>query len=182
MKVSRRAFLGSAAGAAGVALVIGFTLRERFYFGKTAQAAENPFDAWIHIKPDNSAEIVLAQSEMGQGVYTALPMLLADEADLDWERVTIVQSDHSRGTGGSGSVTSNFKNLRQAGAVVRTTMIATAAHRWGVSPAECNASKSAVMHEQSGRRARYGELVADATRMPLPDAKTVRLKDPGSIG
>jgi len=99
VKVSRRAFFGSAAAAAGGALVIGFGLRGRLHFTKAAQSPENPFDAWIHINPDNSTKLVFAQSEMGQGVYTALPMLLADEADLDWDRVTIVQSDYSRGTG-----------------------------------------------------------------------------------
>jgi hypothetical protein len=79
------------------------------------ESGVNPFDAWIHIKPDSSAELVLAQSEMGQGVYTSLPMLLAEEADLDWERVTVVQSDSTKGTGGSGSVRSNYLPLRRAG-------------------------------------------------------------------
>src|SRR5258708_706534 len=129
-------------------------------------------------KPDSSAELVFAQSEIGQGVYTALPMILADEADWDWERVTIVQSDLSRGTGGSGSVTSNYQSLRRAGAVVRTTMLASAAHRWGVSSEECTASKGEVLHQPSGRRAKYGDLVQDARRLPLPDAKSVMLKDP----
>jgi len=183
MTLSRRAFLGSAAAAAGGALVIGFSYRNRFHFGKGAatpeKPRENPFEAWIHIKQDSSADLVFAQSEMGQGVYTALPMLLADEADLDWDRVKIVQSDFSRGTGGSGSVTSNYESLRRAGAVVRTTMVAAAAQRWGVSATECKASKSAVLHEASGRRASYGELVDDARRMPLPDATTVKLKEPG---
>ena len=139
----------------------------------------NPFEAWIHIKPDNGADLVFAQSEMGQGVYTALPMLLADEADLDWDHVKIVQSDFSLGTGGSGSVRSNFDNLRRAGAVVRATMLGAAARRWGVPAAECTSSKSTVLHKASGRRATYGELVDDARRMPLPDAKTVKLKEPG---
>jgi len=183
MTMSRRAFLGSAAAVAGGALVIGFSYRSRFYFGKASQPRqkppENPFDAWIHIQPDNSADLVFAQSEMGQGVYTALPMLLADEADLDWDRVKIVQSEFSRGTGGSGSVTSNYENLRRAGAVVRTTMIAAAAQRWAVAPAECTANKSVVLHEPSQRRATYGELAGIARCMPLPDAKMVKLKEPG---
>lgn len=184
MRLSRRAFLGSAA-ATGGALVIGFSFRNHFHFGRPAQAqrkpSENPFDAWIHIKPDNSAEVVLAKSEMGQGVYTALPMLLADEADLDWDRVTIVQSEFSVGTGGSGSVRGNYDNLRRAGAVVRTTMTAAAAHRWGVAPAECTTGKGIVSHALSARRATYGELVEEARRIPLPDAKTIKLKEPGQF-
>ncbi len=95
MKMNRRVFLGSAAAAAGGALVIGFSYRKRFHFGKGG-LSDNPFEAWIHIKPDNGADLVFAQSEMGQGVYTALPMLLADEADLDWDHVRIVQSDCTR--------------------------------------------------------------------------------------
>jgi len=176
VNISRRAFLGTSAVATGGALVIGFTLRGRFHFGKV-QTAENPFDAWIHINPDSSARLVLAQSEMGQGVYTSLPMILADEADLDWERVQIVQSDSSRGTGGSGSVRRNFLPLRRAGAVVRTALVAAAARKWGVAEAECATNKSAVLHSATGRRLMYGEIVQDALRAPLPDAITVRLKD-----
>ncbi|HEX3436385.1 MAG TPA: molybdopterin cofactor-binding domain-containing protein [Pseudacidobacterium sp.] len=177
-KISRRAFLATSAVAAGGTLVIGFRLHGPFHIAKKAEANEDPFDAWIHIYPDNRTELVLAQSEMGQGVYTSLPMLLAEEAELDWERVSVVQSDQSRGTGGSGSVIVNFVPLRQAGAVVREVMIATAAHRWNVAREECVARKSEVLHTSSGRRLRYGELVKDARRMPLPDAKSVKLKDP----
>ena len=84
-------------------------------YRRRGKNGEDPFDAWIHIKPDSNAELVLAQSEMGQGVYTSLPMLFAEEADLDWERVKVVQSDSTKGTGGSGSVRSNYLPLRRAG-------------------------------------------------------------------
>ena len=120
----------------------------------------------------------MAQSEMGQGVYTSLPMLLADEADLDWKRVRVVQSDLSVGTGGSGSVKSNYLQLRRAGAAVRTVMIAAAAQQWGVQANECTTGNSEVMHAGSGRRLGYGDLVAAARKMPLPDLKTVTLKRP----
>ena len=182
MTISRRQFLGTSAAAAGGVLVIGFSLRSRIHAaaGQAAKATadENPFDAWIHIKPDSSAELVLAQSEMGQGVYTSLPMILSEEADLDWERVTIVQSDHTRGTGGSGSVKSNYLPLRRAGAQVRFAMIAAAARTWNVAESECATSKGEVVHAASARKLAYGALVAEACCMPLPDAKTVKLKDP----
>jgi isoquinoline 1-oxidoreductase beta subunit len=102
VKISRRGFLGTSAALAGGAFVIGFHLNAAAQdtAGKVESGA-NPFDAWVHIKPDSSAELVLAQSEMGQGVYTSLPMLLAEEADLDWERVTVKQSDSTKGTGGN---------------------------------------------------------------------------------
>jgi len=178
MKLSRRAFLGtSAAAAAGGALIVGFTTRGHFFSGKTNPAAENPFDAWIHINPDSSARLVFAQSEMGQGVYTSLPMILAEEADLDWNRIEVIQSDFSRGTGGSGSVTSNYLPLRRAGAIVRTAIVSAAARKWNVSASDCTTSKSRVTHASTGRTLGYGDLVADALRAPLPAADSVRLKD-----
>ncbi len=190
-RISRRAFLGTSAAAAGGALVIGFSLRNGFRAGLTAEAdaqeaagtvtTHNPFDAWIHVQPDGSAELVLAQSEMGQGVYTSLPMLLADEADLDWKRVRVVQSAFSLGTGGSGSVRSNYLPLRQAGAAVRWAMIAAAARQWSVAESECTTSNSEVIHAGSGRRTSYGALVPAARTMPLPDLKTVKLKEPAQF-
>jgi isoquinoline 1-oxidoreductase subunit beta len=178
VKTSRRSFLTTSAVAAGGVFVIGFNFRGLAQDMPSAVANENPFDAWIHIKPDNCVDLVLAQSEMGQGVYTSLPMVLADEADLDWGRVTVVQSEFSKGTGGSGSVINNYLPLRRAGAVVRTTMIAAAARKWNVSEIECTTSKSEVVHTPSRRKVAYGDLVSAARNMPLPDVKTVKLKDP----
>jgi isoquinoline 1-oxidoreductase beta subunit len=178
-KVSRRAFLASGAAAAGAgALVIAVRMHGPFHIGKSTAGREDPFDAWIRINPDSSAQLVFAQSEMGQGVYTALPMILAEEADIDWGRVQVVQSDFSRHTGGSGSVRSNFLPLRRAGACVRALMITAAARAWSVPESECTAAKSEVLHSTSGRKAMYGELVKSARRLPLPDPAKLRLKDP----
>jgi len=178
MKISRRKFLGTSATIAGGTFVVGFSLRGVAQETAGSVKALNPFDAWIHIKPDSSAELILAQSEMGQGVYTSLPMLLAEEADLDWDRVTIMQSDFSLNTGGSGSVVSNYLPLRRAGAVVRTAMVSAAARKWSVPESECTTSKGQVLHVTSGRRVPYGELLTVARSLPLPDVKTVKLKDP----
>ena len=179
-KISRRTFIvsGAAAAAGAGALVIAVRMHGPFHIAKGTASPENPFDAWIHVNPDNSAQLVFAQSEMGQGVFTALPMILAEEADLDWSRVKVVQSDLSRGTGGSGSVTSNFMPLRRAGASVRALMIAAAARAWSVPESECSAVKSEVLHSSSGRKATYGELVEAARRLPLPDPTKLRLKNP----
>jgi isoquinoline 1-oxidoreductase subunit beta len=177
VKISRRAFLSSSA-AAGGALVIGFTLRHRIRSAHTPSALESPFDAWIHINPDSSCQVVLVQSEMGQGVYTALPMILAEEADLDWSRVHVVQSDDSRDTGGSGSVIGNFMPLRRAGASVRALMLAAAAQTWSVPETECSTLNSQVLHAPSGRKAAYGDLLETALRLPLPDPAQLRLKSP----
>jgi isoquinoline 1-oxidoreductase subunit beta len=182
VKINRRDFLGTSASLAGGAFVIGFHLNASAQdtAGKVESGA-NPFDAWIHIKPDSSAELVLAQSEMGQGVYTSLPMLLAEEADLDWERVTVVQSDATKGTGGSGSVRSNYLPLRRAGSQLRWAMIAAAAQRWSVPASECSTSKGEVSHDRTGRKLAYGQLAAEASRIPLPDAKTIKLKEPSQF-
>jgi isoquinoline 1-oxidoreductase subunit beta len=105
-------------------------------------------------------------------------MILAEEAEIDFSRITVVQADNADGTGGSGSVWEGYLPLRQAGAQVRETIIAAAAHRWSVPIAECRARNSQVIHVPSGRALSYGALIQDARRLPLPDPSTVPLKDP----
>jgi isoquinoline 1-oxidoreductase beta subunit len=115
---------------------------------------------------------------MGQGVFTALPMILAEEAEIDFCRIAVVQADNADGTGGSGSVWEGHKPLRQAGAQVREIMIAAATLRWNIPIAECRARNSQVILVPSGRGLSYAALVQDARRLPLPDPNTVPLKDP----
>jgi len=174
--ISRRTFLATSA-AAGGALVIGLTLRGRFHH-PSSDVSQDPFNAWIRIHPDGQTQLILNKSEMGQGVFTALPMILAEEAEIDFSRITVIQADNADGTGGSGSVGGSYTPLRKAGAQVRETMIAAAARRWRVPLVECRASKSQVAHISSGRTLSYAALVKDARRLPLPDPNTVPLKDP----
>jgi isoquinoline 1-oxidoreductase beta subunit len=174
--ISRRAFLATSA-AAGGALVVGLTLRGRFHHSSSG-TSQDPFNAWIRIHPDGQTQLVLNKSEMGQGVFTALPMILAEEAEIDFSRITVIQADNADGTGGSGSISGSYKPLRQAGAQVREVMIAAAARGWGAPLAECRASKSQVTHISSGRTLSYAALVKDARRLPLPDPNAVPLKDP----
>ena len=137
--------------------------------------------AWILIAPDDSVTLRINRSEMGQGVFTSLAMLLAEELEADWSRVRVehapvgpeVYGDQT--TRLSDSVRENYMPLRQAGAAVRELLIAAAARRWRVDPASCRAERSQVVHP-SGKRARYGELLAAAAAMPVPDAP--RLKSP----
>jgi hypothetical protein len=131
-RISRRAFLATSATAGG-ALVLGLTLHRSF---RLKPNGEDPFDTWIRIHPDGQIQLVVNKSEMGQGVYTALPMILAEEAEIDWQQITVLQSENSVGTGGSSSVHKSYQPLRQAGAVVRETMIAAAARRWEVPSAD----------------------------------------------
>jgi isoquinoline 1-oxidoreductase subunit beta len=174
--ISRRTFLATSA-AAGGALVVGLTLRGRLHH-PSSDASRDPFNAWIRIHPDGQTHLVLNKSEMGQGVFTALPMILAEEAEIDFSRITVIQADNADGTGGSGSVWEGYKPLRQAGAQVRETMIAAAARRWSVPAAQCHARNSRVIHTPSGRVLSYAALVKDARRLPLPDPNTIPLKDP----
>ena len=179
MKVSRRAFLASSA-AVGGGLVIGFRMHGSLHVAQKA-TKNNPFDAWIQIQPDGKTILILEKCEMGQGVFTALPMILADEAELDWKAVTVRQSLESTGTGGSGSVSGGYLPLRRAGAVVREAMIGAAAHKWSVPKESCVAQQSRVLHAASGRSFAYGELVATARRLPLPDGERVLLKNPSDF-
>ncbi|MGA7312428.1 MAG: molybdopterin cofactor-binding domain-containing protein [Silvibacterium sp.] len=176
--ISRRTFLATSAAAAGGALVVGLTLHGRLHPHPTSDVSKNPFNAWILIHPDGQTQLVLNKSEMGQGVFTALPMILAEEAEIDFSRITVIQADNADGTGGSGSVWEGYTPLRQAGAQVRETMMAAAAQRWLVATAECRAHNSQVIHTPSGRILSYAALVKDARRLPLPDPRAVPLKDP----
>lgn len=176
-RISRRAFIAGSA-AAGGALVLGVSLRGRIEQLFTHPRLDDPFDLWIHIHPDGQTQLVFNKSEMGQGIFTSLPMILAEEAEIDFSRIAIVQADNAGGTGGSSSVWQSFTPLRRAGAQVRELMIAAAARRWRVPANECRAQSSEVLHAPSGRRLNYASLVKDARRLPLPDPLTVRLKDP----
>lgn len=174
-RISRRAFLATSA-AAGGALVVGLTLRSHFH-ASSPEDSKDPFNAWIHIHSDGRTELVLKKSEMGQGVFTSLPMILAEEAEIDFSSISVVQADNADGTGGSGSVWDGYKPLRHAGAQVREVMLSAASRKWQVPAAECRAYDSKITHISSGRTVRYAELVEEARRIPLPDPNTVPLKN-----
>jgi isoquinoline 1-oxidoreductase beta subunit len=147
------------------------------------KAAPNPFDAYVHVKPDGHITLIVAKSEMGQGIKTGLAMILAEEAEIDFNSVSVKQAETRpdiyahMGTGGSGSTIESFTPLRKAGATVRALMITAAAAKWNVPPAECEAKKGSVLHEKSDRQASYGELVEAARKLPMPDPEKVQLKD-----
>jgi isoquinoline 1-oxidoreductase subunit beta len=183
--VNRRDFLKKGA-AGGAALVIGFHLTPRA-FGDQAKDQEektpNPFDAWVRITPDDRVTLVLGKSEMGQGVYTSLPMILAEELCVDWKQVHIEQAPtnpkvYDLGTGGSGSVAGSWLPLRQAGAAAREMLIAAAAKKWEVGTDTCKARNGYVVHGHPERSFRFGELVVDASKLPVPNLHNVPLKNP----
>ncbi len=149
----------------------------------TAPASDGAqLNAFVRIAPDGRVFIAAHTPEVGQGVRTALPMLVAEELDVDWAQVTVepVPLDSAYGpqmAGGSRSVPNNFTPLRQAGAVARSLLVSAAALTWGVEAAACRTEAGTVRHEATGRSATYGELVSLASTLPLPARETVKLKD-----
>ena len=182
--VNRRDFLKTTT-AGGVALVIGFHLSPRALAGQAQEQEKkipNPFDAWVRVTPDNHVSLILGKSEMGQGVMTALPMILAEELCLDWKQVKVEQAPtnpkiYDHGTGGSGSVSGSWLPLRQAGAAAREMLVSAAAARWNVSPDTCKAQDGGILHGARKNFLTYGELVEDAAKLPIPDFHTVPLKN-----
>ena len=180
--LGRRSFLKLSAGA-GAGLCLGAYLPSRAEAAAAAPAAFEP-NAWLRIDPDGRVTLQLAKAEMGQGVYTSMPMLIAEELEADWRSIRVVQADADPRfgvmmTGGSSSVRRSWKPLREAGAAARIMLIAAAAQRWGVVPESCRAQDGAVIHTPTGRRLHYGELAADAARMPVPE--NVPLKQPDAF-
>src|SRR6202165_3585215 len=182
--LNRRDFLKTGA-AEGVALVIGFHLSPGA-FADQAQEQEkkttNPFDAWVRVTPDNNVTLILGKSERGQGIMTALPMILAEELSLDWKRVKVEQAPtdpkiYDHGTGGSGSVAGSWLPLRQAGAAARAIVITAAAQHWNVIRDTCKAQNGGVLHGARKQFLTYGELVGIASKLPVPDFNTVPLKN-----
>jgi isoquinoline 1-oxidoreductase beta subunit len=177
-KLSRRRFL-RASGIAATGLVLGVRSGARV---KAAGSAA--LNAFVEIGEDDTVTIHVPRSEMGQGVTAALPMLVAEELEVDWARVRTRQADldasyGSQNTFGDLSVRESWEPLRKAGAAARMMLVAAAAARWGVPAAVCRAEQGFVRHVASGRKARYGELAAAAARLPVP--AEVPLKSPGEF-
>jgi CO/xanthine dehydrogenase Mo-binding subunit len=160
-----------------VSLLAGTALTIAFRFDDEAQAAETPApflpNGWVRIEPDGKVIITVGKSEMGQGVRTSLPMILAEELDADWSSVRLDQASPSAqfnrlGTGGSFSVNSSWTPLRQAGATARSMLITAAATRLAVDRSTLRTERGFVTHDASNRRLSYGELTAAAAALPVP--------------
>lgn len=185
---SRRGFLKTA-GTASAALVIGFHLPLAGQRGAAIAATQTaqPVNAWLKIAADNSITAMVASSEMGQGVYTSVPMLLAEELEVGWEQVSAEMAPvgpeyvqpifHMQATGGSTTIRAWHEALRQVGANTRQLLINAAAKEMGVDPADCHAEKGKVVHSGSGQSRDYG-AVADIAAGMEPVTTNVPLKDP----
>jgi isoquinoline 1-oxidoreductase beta subunit len=183
-RVDRRSFLVSVAVVGG-SLALGFDIP--FARRARASASEKEITAWVVIEPDDTVIIRVAKSEMGQGSFTALPMLVAEELECDWSRVKAEfapphenrRRDRIWGnmsTGASRSISASQNDLRRAGATAREMLIAAAAVRWNVPANECAATNGTITHRPSGRGISYGRIAADAAAVAPP--AQVALKDP----
>ncbi len=181
--LSRRRFLQiSAVATAG--LVIGFRLPIEGAAAETA--SEFMPNAFLHFAPSGRVTVIVGKSEMGQGIYTALAMIAAEELDADWKKVRVESAPaapaynhtvfHVQITGGSTSVWSEYDQLRKAGASARAMLVAAAAQNWKVEPSSCRTQGGFVVHAATGRRRSYGSLATAAAKLSPP--AEVALKDP----
>jgi isoquinoline 1-oxidoreductase subunit beta len=181
--LSRRRFL-QAGAAAGGGLVLSMSLP--LATGQADAADSFAPNAFIRIEPDGQIVLTMPYVEMGQGTYTSIPMLIAEELEVDLKQVPL---DHAppneklygnpllggiQATGNSNAVRASWQPLRQAGATARAMLVTAAAKRWNVDPASCRAQSGEVFHPATGRRLKYGTLAAEAARLPVPDNVTLK--------
>jgi isoquinoline 1-oxidoreductase subunit beta len=186
MNLDRRSFLKISATAGG-AFVLGI-YRMQEAFGQSPRRSFNAVEprAFVRIAPDGTVILIAKNPEGGQGVKTHLPMLVAEELDVDWKNVRVEQADANdrlygfQFLGGSTATPANWEPLRQVGAAWRQMLISAAAASWSVSESECTTKAGRVIHSASGRSTGYGELVAKAASLTPPALDTVKLKDPAN--
>jgi len=185
---TRREFLRKAAlSATGLVIAFHVPARRRAWAAEPAvskPAALPPANAFLRIGTDDTVTVLLAHSEMGQGIWTSLPMLIAEELDADWSKIRVEHAPAApayahtvwgiQATGGSTTTSSEFDRYRQVGATARVLLVQAAAQRLGVAPSACRTENGAVVAGE--RRLRYGELAAEAAALTAPEAVT--LKDP----
>jgi isoquinoline 1-oxidoreductase beta subunit len=182
-RLTRRSFIKGSV-LAGAGLTIAFDLRGAV---RLAAAPTEPFmpNAWIRITPDNVVTIIVDKSDMGQGVLTSMPMLIAEELEADWSAIKVEQAPANpkygnpalgglQLTGGSLSVRTSWLRFRKAGAAVKEMLVEAAAREWGVPPETCVAENSTILHPASGRRLTYGQLTDAASRLPVPENPTLK--------
>ena len=183
-RASRRDFLRASAAGGGLLLTFGLPATLKAAAMGEVRAAPAMLNAFVRIAPDNVVTITAKNPEIGQGVKTMLPMLIAEELDVDWSQVRTEQADlnpalyGNQHAGGSTATPQNWGPLRKVGAAARQMLITAAAKRWSVTESECETASGQVLHKASGRTLSYGAVAADAATLPVPQLDSVKLKDP----
>ena len=180
--LSRRGFLASAAALGG-----GLVLSLNLPFGRSEAATPGDFapNAFIRIGSDGQVVLTMPYVEMGQGTYTSVPMLIAEELEVNLKQVRLEHAPPNeklyanpllgvQATGNSNAMRGGWKPLREAGATARIMLVTAAAKRWGVESKSCRARDGEVIHDSSGRRLKYGELAAQAAEMAVPESVTLK--------
>ena len=189
---SRRTVLGSVlagAAAAGGGLAVGIDMTGGQAVAQKAPAACIEVSAWVVIHPNEEVVIRVARSEMGQGTITGLAQLVAEELECDWKNVRVEMPTPGQslarkrvwgemGTGGSRGIRTSEQYVRQGGAAARTMLLQAAADSWKVPVAEVTVDKGVISHAASKRTTTYGKIAPEAAKLPVPDLKTMQLKDP----
>src|SRR5688572_2010537 len=184
LTLDRRSFLRVSALAGGGVLISAYVDPIGNLFAQAPQAPPIAFvpNAFVKVTADNIVTIISKNPEIGQGIKTSLPMLIAEELEVDWATVRIEQADldqtkyGQQNAGGSTATPNNYDPLRRVGASVRQMFIAAAAQSWGVPASECSAASATVRHQTSGRSMTYGQLASAVSTMTPPDMASVALK------
>src|ERR1700686_1441084 len=186
-QIVRRTFLKVSALAGGGVMIGIYTqselLAQRGGPGGAAPAPVNP-NVYITVHPDNTFTLIAKNPEKGQGMRNALPMIIADELDVDWKQVKVQQADCNpalyggQSEGGSTATPTNYTPMRQIGAAARMMMVSTAAKQWNVPESECTTASGMVKHAKTNKSATYASLADAALKMPPIAVADVKLKDP----
>ncbi len=187
-RLDRRSFLKITAAGSGGVLIGLYAAPKAKAQSRGGRPAPSPDPhTYIKIAPDGMVTIVAKNPELGQGIKTMLPMLIADELDADWKSVKIEQADFDdtkyagQIAGGSTATPTNWLPMRRAGAAGRAMLITAAAQTWGVPESECGTSSGRVFHKASNRSLGYGDLAAKMATLPMPALNTLKLKDPADF-
>lgn len=185
--INRRSFFKLGALATGGFILTAEAQQKGKKQGANSKETTGPIDFpsdFVKILP--TGEIILTSHipEIGQGIKTSLPMIIAEELDVTWDKVKVITKAADANTfgrqlaGGSQSTPQNYQNLRELGAAAKHLLISAAAKKWGVSPTQCSASNGVVSHSSSDKSHTYGELATDAAKLQVPDLKDITLKNP----
>ncbi|MEI6419283.1 MAG: molybdopterin cofactor-binding domain-containing protein, partial [Sphingomonadales bacterium] len=182
MSITRR-WLLQAGALAGGGLALGWAPTG----AAAAATGAGTLSAFVRIGSDGSIAITAHQPEIGQGVRTSFPMMIAEELDVDWAQVHVVPAPGDRATygvqvaGGSSATPTQFERMRRLGAAARAMLVSAAANTWGVPAGEITTGSAMLHHKASGRSARYADMAAAAAKLPAPDAAKLPLKDPATF-